>query len=102
MVTVDLRLVKEIRQGINSRDFSRVPEEPRNRHDLSLCFMLLFGCEFRLKPLSLSGKCIWYIHCDISIMCVTYDHSLKTQKIQSESQKNTFTASLSAKRFCSG
>jgi hypothetical protein len=57
-VAVDLRLVKEIRLGIHPKDYSRIPDEVRSRQDPALCFLLLSGSEFRLKPLSVGGL-IW-------------------------------------------
>lgn len=53
--SVDLRLVKEIRLGKTSRDFEKWMEESR-KHDSSLCFVVLYGVEFRLKTLSLAGR----------------------------------------------
>ena len=54
MVTVDLREVLEVRPGKKSKDFERWMEEAR-RHDNNVCFVLLYGSEFRLKTLSLAG-----------------------------------------------
>ena len=53
--TVDLREVKEIRPGKRSKDFDKWPDDAR-RYDSKLCFVLLYGQEFKLKSLSLVGK----------------------------------------------
>ncbi|XP_039609688.1 1-phosphatidylinositol 4,5-bisphosphate phosphodiesterase gamma-1-like isoform X1 [Polypterus senegalus] len=51
---IDIREIKEIRLGKNSRDFERYPEEAR-KVDASLCFIILYGMEFRLKTLSVAA-----------------------------------------------
>ncbi|NXA89327.1 PLCG1 phosphodiesterase, partial [Melanocharis versteri] len=52
---VDIREIKEIRPGRNSRDFDRYQEDPCFRPDHSHCFVVLYGTEFRLKTLSLQA-----------------------------------------------
>ncbi|NXM97665.1 PLCG1 phosphodiesterase, partial [Sylvia borin] len=52
---VDIREIKEIRPGKNSRDFDRYQEDPCFRPDHSHCFVVLYGTEFRLKTLSLQA-----------------------------------------------
>ncbi|XP_064247846.1 1-phosphatidylinositol 4,5-bisphosphate phosphodiesterase gamma-1 isoform X1 [Passer domesticus] len=52
---VDIREIKEIRPGKNSRDFDRYQEDPCFRADHSHCFVVLYGTEFRLKTLSLQA-----------------------------------------------
>ncbi|XP_061429101.1 LOW QUALITY PROTEIN: 1-phosphatidylinositol 4,5-bisphosphate phosphodiesterase gamma-1-like [Lethenteron reissneri] len=49
---VDIREIKEIRPGKNSRDFERYQDEAR-KVDALLCFVVLYGTEFRLKTLSI-------------------------------------------------
>ncbi|KAL5020958.1 hypothetical protein ScPMuIL_000113 [Solemya velum] len=49
--TVNLREVKEIRPGKNSRDFDKWPDDAR-RVDKSLCFVVFYGNDFKLKTLS--------------------------------------------------
>nr|XP_032830717.1 1-phosphatidylinositol 4,5-bisphosphate phosphodiesterase gamma-1-like [Petromyzon marinus] len=49
---VDIREIKEIRPGKNSRDFERYQDEAR-KVDALLCFVVLHGTEFRLKTLSI-------------------------------------------------
>ncbi|XP_061198199.1 1-phosphatidylinositol 4,5-bisphosphate phosphodiesterase gamma-1-like isoform X2 [Saccostrea echinata] len=49
--TLNLREVREVRDGRNSKDFDRWPEEAR-RHDPSLCFVIFYGNDFKLKTLS--------------------------------------------------
>uniref|UniRef100_UPI00398F5B9C 1-phosphatidylinositol 4,5-bisphosphate phosphodiesterase gamma-1-like isoform X3 n=1 Tax=Pristiophorus japonicus TaxID=55135 RepID=UPI00398F5B9C len=51
---IDIREIKEIRPGKNSRDFERYPDDAR-KQDASLCLVILYGMEFRLKTLSLSA-----------------------------------------------
>ncbi|KFO74283.1 1-phosphatidylinositol 4,5-bisphosphate phosphodiesterase gamma-1, partial [Cuculus canorus] len=53
--SVDIREIKEIRPGKNSRDFDRYQEDPCFRLDQSHCFVVLYGTEFRLKTLSLQA-----------------------------------------------
>uniref|UniRef100_A0A8C9TL06 1-phosphatidylinositol 4,5-bisphosphate phosphodiesterase gamma n=1 Tax=Scleropages formosus TaxID=113540 RepID=A0A8C9TL06_SCLFO len=51
---IDVTEIKELRLGKGSRDFERYPEEAR-KLDLSLCFIVLHGLEFRLKTLSVAA-----------------------------------------------
>ncbi|XP_073433451.1 1-phosphatidylinositol 4,5-bisphosphate phosphodiesterase gamma-1-like [Dendrobates tinctorius] len=51
---VDIREIKEIRPGKNSRDFERYPEDAR-KVDASLCFIILYGADFRLKTISVAA-----------------------------------------------
>ncbi|KAL3182847.1 hypothetical protein MRX96_034484 [Rhipicephalus microplus] len=48
---VDLREVKEVRLGRNSKIFDRWPEDAR-RWDPAQCFVIFYGSAFRLKTLS--------------------------------------------------
>lgn len=57
-LSVDIREIKEIRPGKNSRDFDRYQEDPCFRPDHSHCFVVLYGTEFRLKTLSLQGRAL--------------------------------------------
>ncbi|XP_069740315.1 1-phosphatidylinositol 4,5-bisphosphate phosphodiesterase gamma-1 [Narcine bancroftii] len=56
---IDIREVKEIRAGRNSRDFERYQDDAArpdlSRTDLSHCFVILYGMEFRLKTLSVAA-----------------------------------------------
>ena len=52
---VDIREVKEIRIGKNSKDFEKWPEDAK-RIDNLRCFVVYYGSEFRLKTLSISGN----------------------------------------------
>uniref|UniRef100_T1IHK2 1-phosphatidylinositol 4,5-bisphosphate phosphodiesterase gamma n=1 Tax=Strigamia maritima TaxID=126957 RepID=T1IHK2_STRMM len=52
--SVDLREVKEVRPGKVSRDFERWPDECK-KVEPSLCFVVFYGCEFRLKTLSVAA-----------------------------------------------
>ncbi|XP_002742254.1 1-phosphatidylinositol 4,5-bisphosphate phosphodiesterase gamma-1-like [Saccoglossus kowalevskii] len=47
----DIREIKEIRPGKNSRDFERWPDDAR-KIDSAMCFVIMYGNEFRLKILS--------------------------------------------------
>lgn len=51
---VDLREVKEIRVGKNSKDFERWPDESKRMENMK-CFVVFYGLEFRLKTLSIAG-----------------------------------------------
>lgn len=52
---VDIREIKEIRVGKNSRDFDRYLEDATVRLETDHCFVILYGTEFRLKTLSLQA-----------------------------------------------
>lgn len=52
---VDIREIKEIRPGKNSRDFDRYQEDATVRLEPDHCFVILYGMEFRLKTLSLQA-----------------------------------------------
>ncbi|KAK1156161.1 1-phosphatidylinositol 4,5-bisphosphate phosphodiesterase gamma-1-like isoform X1 [Acipenser oxyrinchus oxyrinchus] len=52
---IDIREIKEIRAGRNSRDFERYIEDTSVRLEHSLCFIILYGTEFRLRALSLAA-----------------------------------------------
>ncbi|XP_051788777.1 1-phosphatidylinositol 4,5-bisphosphate phosphodiesterase gamma-1 [Erpetoichthys calabaricus] len=52
---IDIREIKEIRPGRNSRDFERYIEDVSVRPEVSHCFVVLYGTEFRLKSLSLAA-----------------------------------------------
>ncbi|KAK6627331.1 hypothetical protein RUM44_009808 [Polyplax serrata] len=51
---VDMREIKEIRQGKNSKDFERWPEENK-KTETGKCFIVYYGQEFRLKSLSVAA-----------------------------------------------
>jgi hypothetical protein len=53
--SVDLREVKEIRVGKNSKDFERWPDDAKRMENMK-CFVVFYGLEFRLKTLSIAGK----------------------------------------------
>jgi len=52
--SVDLREVKEIRVGKNSKDFERWPDDSKRMENMK-CFVVFYGLEFRLKTLSIAG-----------------------------------------------
>lgn len=54
-MAVDLREVKEIRPGRNSKDFDKWADEAR-KMDKNLCFVIFYGSEFKLHTLSITGK----------------------------------------------
>lgn len=64
---VDIREIKEIRLGKNSRDFERYPEDAR-KLDFTMCFIILYGMDFRLRTLSVAGA--WPSPCPMSILGV--------------------------------
>lgn len=56
LFTVEMREIKEIRVGKQSKDFEKWPEDAKKIENLR-CFVVYYGSEFRLKTLSISGKC---------------------------------------------
>jgi len=54
MYLVDVREIKEIRNGKNSRDFDRWPEVASKFYD-EQSFVVIYGQEFVLKTLSICG-----------------------------------------------
>ena len=49
---IDIREIKEVRRGKNSRDFDRWTEETQSlSHDR--CFVIFYGSEFNLSSLSI-------------------------------------------------
>lgn len=55
LFTVEIREIKEIRVGSNTKDFEKLSEDTRRKENLK-CFSIYYGSEFRLKTLSLMGK----------------------------------------------
>ncbi|KAG8180062.1 hypothetical protein JTE90_016189 [Oedothorax gibbosus] len=53
-LTVDLRQVKEVRHGKNSKDFERYADETKKYNDEE-CFVLVYGDKFTLRTLSCAG-----------------------------------------------
>lgn len=53
-LSVDLREVKEIRVGKNSKDFEKWPDDAKRMENMK-CFVVFYGLEFRLKTLSVAG-----------------------------------------------
>nr|XP_039264802.1 1-phosphatidylinositol 4,5-bisphosphate phosphodiesterase gamma-1-like [Styela clava] len=53
--SIDIREIKEIRQGKESVDFERLQDESR-RIDPTLCFTVLYGQEFNLKIMSIAAQ----------------------------------------------
>ena len=52
---VDIREIKEVREGISSKDFERQPDETK-KVDQYCCFVIYYGTEFRLTTLSVAGE----------------------------------------------
>lgn len=52
---MEIREVKEVRIGKQSKDFEKWPEDAKRIENLR-CFVVYYGSEFRLKTLSISGK----------------------------------------------
>lgn len=52
---LELREVKEIRPGKNSKDFDRWPDDAK-QFDQMRCLVLFYGSEFKLRTLSIAGK----------------------------------------------
>ena len=61
---VDIRDIKMVREGTDSKDFERQPLELRKIDQF--CFVVYFGNEFRLKTLSVAGVCM----CVCACVCV--------------------------------
>lgn len=55
LFAVEMREVKEIRVGKNSKDFEKWLEEAKRMENLK-CFVVFYGSEFKLKSLSIAGK----------------------------------------------
>lgn len=51
---VDIREIKLIRQGKNSKDFDKWPDDAK-RQDQAKCFVIFYGQEFRLRTLSIAA-----------------------------------------------
>ena len=56
-ILVNIREIKEIRRGINSRDFEKNPEQTK-KLDVNCCLVIFYGTEFKLKTLSCAGKSV--------------------------------------------
>lgn len=52
---MEIREIKEVRIGKQSKDFEKWPEDAKRIENLR-CFVIYYGSEFRLKTLSISGK----------------------------------------------
>lgn len=52
---IDIREIKEVRQGKDSGDFERLQDESR-RVDSTLCFSIFYGQEFNLKVMSIAAQ----------------------------------------------
>lgn len=51
---VDLREIKEIRLGKNSKDFEKFPDDIR-KFETMRCFVVFYGSEFKLRSLSIGA-----------------------------------------------
>lgn len=52
---IDLRKIKEIRLGKNSKDFDKWPDDAKKIENLK-CFVVYYGSEFKLRVLSVAGE----------------------------------------------
>jgi len=68
---VEIREVKEVRIGKQSKDFEKWPEDAKRIENLR-CFVVYYGSEFRLKTLSISGKYDIYKSITVFIINVNY------------------------------
>ena len=82
VASVDIREIKEVREGIGSKDFERQPEELR-KLDQFCCFVIYYGSEFKLKTLSVAGQSIahppyiiYYCHTSYCACCSNTGHTL--------------------------
>lgn len=71
LFTVEIREVKEVRIGKQSKDFEKWPEDAKRIENLR-CFVVYYGSEFRLKTLSISGKYDIYKSITVFIINVNY------------------------------
>ncbi|XP_067854198.1 1-phosphatidylinositol 4,5-bisphosphate phosphodiesterase gamma-2-like [Heptranchias perlo] len=53
---LDLREIKEIRLGKNSKDFEQISKEQKDKYSDDACFTVLYGSEFVLNNLSLAAN----------------------------------------------
>ena len=56
LVSVDIREIKEVRIGTDSKDFERQQVELKKIDQF--CFIVFYGSEFKLKTLSVAGTCM--------------------------------------------
>lgn len=56
LFAVEIREIKEVKVGKQSKDFEKWPEDAKRMENLR-CFVVYYGSEFKLKTLSISGKC---------------------------------------------
>lgn len=61
---MEIREIKEVKVGKQSKDFEKWPEDAKKMENLK-CFVVYYGSEFKLKTLSISGKCDTWICCCI-------------------------------------
>lgn len=54
---VDIREIKEVREGTDSKDFERQQVELRKIDQY--CFVVHFSMEFKIKTLSVAGEWVW-------------------------------------------
>lgn len=52
---VNLGEIREVRQGKNSKDFEKWPEDAK-KFENTRCFVVLYGNEFKLRVLSIAGE----------------------------------------------
>lgn len=64
---VNMREVKEVRLGKNSKDFEKWPDDAK-KHDFSKCFIVIYGPEFKLRVLSFAGKNSLFFSCKVGQM----------------------------------
>ncbi|XP_007887457.1 1-phosphatidylinositol 4,5-bisphosphate phosphodiesterase gamma-2 [Callorhinchus milii] len=52
---LDLREIKEVRPGKNSKDFDQISKDQKDRYNDDMCFTVFYGSEFVLNTLSLAA-----------------------------------------------
>lgn len=57
LLAVDIREIKEIREGTDSKDFERQQGELKKIDQF--CFVVFYSSEFKLKTLSVAGTPMW-------------------------------------------
>lgn len=58
---VEIREIKEIRLGKNSKDFEKWPDDSKKMENLK-CFVVFYGSEFKLRTLSVAGNLLFSIN----------------------------------------
>uniref|UniRef100_A0A4W3IZL3 Phosphoinositide phospholipase C n=1 Tax=Callorhinchus milii TaxID=7868 RepID=A0A4W3IZL3_CALMI len=84
---LDLREIKEVRPGKNSKDFDQISKDQKDRYNDDMCFTVFYGSEFVLNTLSLAGECT-KVNCGNSKEELTFEQFHRLYKnLMFDSQK---------------